>query len=144
MIDEATITAIVVMAQRKTKCLICEKVIRILLYQTRARNCLPTARRAVNGLKSSTPINLCLKRAKLSKLKLEEDLPRQGKRSRRWMSRFVFALILFRNAGADSHCLATPTRTGSKPSGSSSPNQARVEVEGGRMASDDTLALNSE
>src|SRR5436190_9353088 len=54
------------------------KVIRILLYQTRARNCLPTARRAVNGLKSSTPINLCLRRAKLSKLKLEEGPPEAG------------------------------------------------------------------
>src|SRR5438874_5947033 len=47
------------------------------------------------------------------------------------MSRFVFGLISFRNAGADSRCRATPIRTGSKPSGSSSPNQVRVDVAAG-------------
>ncbi len=43
------------------------------------------------------------------------------------MGRFASVLISFRNAGADSPSPATQIRIGSKPSGSSSPNQARAE-----------------
>ena len=50
------------------------------------------------------------------------------------MSKFVFALISFRNGDADSPSLATPIRTGSKPSDSSSPRQVHADVETGRLA----------
>src|SRR6266516_3513379 len=73
MIDEATITAIIVMPQRKMKCLIRGSYWNFVLRQTRARNCLPIAGGTVNGLTFSTLINLCPKRTKLSKAKLAED-----------------------------------------------------------------------
>src|SRR5947207_8346053 len=80
MIEEATMTATVVTAQRKTKCLIQRNYRGFSLHQTRVRNSLRIARCTVNELKSSTPLNLCRKRTKLSKLKLEEDRPKPADR----------------------------------------------------------------
>src|SRR5205823_11684648 len=72
----ATNTANVVTNQRKTKCCIQRSYRNFWFRQTQARNNLPILRCAVNELKSSTPINLCRKRTKLSKAKLEVDRPK--------------------------------------------------------------------
>src|SRR4029453_1889611 len=74
MIDEATMTAIVVMAQRKMKCFILGSFCNLSLLRRRARNRLRSGRCAVNGLESSTPTNLCRKRTKLSKIKMKHPL----------------------------------------------------------------------
>jgi len=73
MIDEATITAIVVAAQRKTKCLMLIRSLNLFLSQRTARKHLPTSRSALNELKSLTIFNLCRKRPKLSKAKIKRQ-----------------------------------------------------------------------
>jgi len=80
-------TATVVMAQRKTKCLMLRSYCDSWLYQMRPRNSLRITRCAVNELKSSTPLNLCRKRTKLSKPKLEEDRQKPAGRPPKWKSK---------------------------------------------------------
>src|SRR6266576_658343 len=70
-IGAATNTANVVTNQRKTKCCIQRSYRDFWFHQMRARNCLRSVRCSINGLKSSTPINLCQKRTKLSKVKIK-------------------------------------------------------------------------
>src|SRR5206468_6200554 len=70
-IGAAINTATVVISQRKTKSFIRETFRNLPFASIVARKRLPTGRCALNELKSLTPINLCPKRAKLSKAKIK-------------------------------------------------------------------------
>jgi len=66
------------MPQRKMKCLIRGSYWNFQLRQALARNCLPIAGRAVNGLKSSTLINLVPKKNKIVQAEIGGGLPEAG------------------------------------------------------------------
>src|SRR4029077_878945 len=85
-------------------------------------------RRAVHRQREKAPGPLPRK-ATLRENQKSQCGPRQVKRASRWMKKFARAPTSFPNAGADSPCLATPTRIGWKPSANFSLKSARADAD---------------